>query len=639
MFNLVRLFFTGIAMFIIICFSQAQSSNTSKAAKFHEKALKYYNTAAYDAALDEVKKAIKADPSFIESWLLSGDINAIKGSYQEAIQNYETAIKIDSSFFIPAYYILANLYFNQKEYTKSIEYYTRYLSYPLIKKLEKEKAILRKETAQFRIKSLKNPVPFNPVNLGTTVNSEGYEFVNYISPDGHKLYFTRRLVSGDSKDEQFFYSQLERDSTWSIAIDLGTPINTTGDEGALALSPDGQYLFFSACSRPDGFGSCDLYVSRLVGKVWQTPVNLGPVINTPGWESQPSFSPDGRTLYFVSTRKGGFGNSDIWIAKLNKNGRWSKPVNAGGIINTSEAERGPFIHPDGVTLYYSSKGHPGMGEGDIFYSRLEESTWSKPINVGYPINTEEDEVTMIVDNEGHYAYYSSAKTSGLGLQDIYAFELPESAKPQKVSYMKGIVYDSLTRKPLMANVRLLDPNSGDTIISSLSNEKDGNFLLCIPAGRDYALNVERKGYLFYSAHFSMIEETDLINPFTKDIPLKPIREGESIVLRNIFFETDSFNLLSNSKAELNHLFNFLANNEKMMVEISGHTDNAGNDHYNQRLSEKRAHSVYQYLVSMGIDPLRLSYKGYGQAKPVAPNETIEGRALNRRTEIIVVQVK
>lgn len=627
-----------LIIFLYPC-GYGQENRESKAARFHNKALQYYHASAYDKALEEAYKAIKADDEYIQSWLLAGDIQSLRGMKEQAIQSYRRAIAIDSAFFVPAYYILANLLFEQHQYAESIFYYKKYSLYPEIREAERVRLNRNLKSAEFRIQAMANPVPFKPVNLGPEVNTAGYEFVNYISPDRQRLYFTRRLVTGERRDEQFFYSVNIKDSAWTESVDIGPPINTEGDEGAMTLSPDGQYLFFSGCNNINGFGSCDLYVSRLNGNQWGEPVNLGPVVNTKGWESQPSFSSDGRTLYFVSNRPGGFGESDIWITRLRENGEWTTPVNAGDVINTKEAERGPFIHPDAVTLYFSSKGHTGMGQGDLFYSTLKEGVWTQPVNLGYPVNTDDDEITMIVDNEGRYAYYSSTREDGLGLQDIYRFALPARAKPGKVSYMKGIVYDSITRQPLEAIVKLLDPSTGDTIISSLSNPGDGSFLLVIPGGRDYALNVERQGYLFYSAHFVMKEESNYIDPFRKDIPLKPIKEGESMVLRNIFFATDSFNLLPESTAELDQLVRLLATNKGMAIEISGHTDNEGTIEYNQVLSEKRARSVYNYLMKSGIDPRRLRYRGYGASVPVATNDTPEGRALNRRTELSITSIR
>jgi len=613
---------------------QAQDAKLSKADKYHQKALQYYNASIFDLALAESAKAIKADKNHIESWLLEGDIFAFKQDMPNAIHCYKQAISINRDFFPPAVYILANLQFESRLYAECIDNYEWYLQYSGARLAEKNKSIANLEKARFRNNAMLHPLNVTPVNLGPGINTAGYEFVNYISADGSTLYFTRRMTTGNERDEQFYYSRRINDTLWSDASELGPPVNTTGDEGALCLSPDGQFLIFSACDRPDGFGSCDLYIARREGKHWSEPLNMGPVINSSYWETQPSFSSDGLTLYFVSNRPGGYGSSDIWISKRVAGGDWGRPINAGEPINTSESERGPFIHPDGQTLYFSSKGHPGMGEGDIFYSkRGAEGIWSEPVNIGYPLNTPADEVTFIVDNEGKFAYFSSASEQGYGKQDIYRVNLPEQIKPMAVTFMKGVVTDSITGKFLGASFQLTDLESGKKIVQSESDPLSGEFLMSVPAGKKYALVVEKKGYLFYSATISPGNSSDIHKPYLKDIKLKPVKTGETFVLNNIFFETDSARLLPASITELNYLYQLLNRNSKICIEIGGHTDNTGKQAYNYALSERRARAVYDFLIDKGINPGRLKCKGYGSDKPIADNATELGRAQNRRTEI------
>lgn len=632
------LFFLSLLLIPVMLF--AQSKPNSKEAKFHRKALAYYNASAIDEALDEVKKALKANPEYIESWLLAGDIYSLKADKLQAIQAYSKAVSIDHNFFPPAVYILANLQFEESLYADCIRNYEWYLQYPNARQAEKNKSLKNLATARFRLEAIRNPANVRPVNLGEAVNTAGYEFVNYISPDAEHLYFTRRFTSGQVRDENFFVSDRINDTTWQLSHELGPPVNTPGDEGALCISPDGQYLFYSACNRPDGYGSCDLFAARREGSRWGEPQNLGPVVNTSYWETQPSFASDGMSLYFVSNRPGGQGSSDIWLSRLGSDGNWSEPVNLGSTINTPESERGPFIHPDGQTLYFSSKGHTGMGEGDIFFSKKgQDGNWTEPVNIGFPLNTEADEVTFIVDNAGKYAYYSSAITDGFGLQDIYRVNLPQNVKPLPVSYMKGIVSDSLSGKYLSASFVLTDLETGSLVAQSQSDQLTGAFLICIPSGKEYALAVEKPGYLFYSAHFALDDTSGIKEPYLKNVLMKPIREGESIVLRNIFFETDSSRLLPESETELANLLSLLNRNASLKIEISGHTDNSGSESYNQLLSGKRARAVYDYLIEKGIAKQRLSYKGFGADKPVADNSTTEGKALNRRTEFKVMGVK
>lgn len=623
--------FLGITLLMPWMLS-AQSISASREARFHSKALEYYHASAYDEALKELERAFKANPDFIESWLLAGDIYSIRGNRTEAIRCYKRAIEIDEMFFPPALYILANHQFAMEMYSESVANYHKFLSKADVRPSEKEKAEKNIELANFRITSMLNPVPFEPENLGNDVNTEGYEFVNYISADGAQLYLTRRKPKGQRRDEDF-YVALSNNGYWMHVTELGPPVNTPLDEGAMCLSPDGQYLFYAACNRPDGYGSCDLYVSVKKGDGWSEPQNLGPSVNSSYWESQPSFSSDGKTLYFVSNRPGGWGSSDIWITRLSDDGKWSLPENAGSVINTPDAERGPFIHPDGTTLYFSSKGHTGMGEGDIFLSkRAISGEWSSPENLGYPVNTNADEVTLVVDLKGEYAYISSAMDGGFGLTDIYMFRLPASAAPLAVTYLKGIVTDSITGQYLGAAFVLAEAQTNDEIVKSRSDASSGSFLVCIPAGKQYLLSVTKPGYLFYSESFQLTGEADILKPHTRNIKLRPVKIDEITVLENIYFETDSARLLPESKAGLELLFDFLRRNPSVSIEIGGHTDNTGSVSHNATLSQNRAKAVFMYLIDRGISADRLTYRGYGAEQPVASNETAEGKAINRRTE-------
>lgn len=630
---MIRFWILLLGILVLWSDLQAQSRKESREMKFHRKAVDYYNASAFDEALAEVQKALKINPEHVESWFLAGDIHNLRGDADKAMESYSRAINLDADFFPPAWYILANLQFNNRRYAEAIASYRNYLRNTNVKPAERRRAEKNTEIAEFRIHAMENPVAFEPVNLGPVVNTAGYEFVNYLSADGEYLYFTRRTPSGQRRDEDFYVSIRESDTSWRAATELGHPVNTPGDEGAMCLSPDGQLLFFAACNRPGGYGSCDIYMSRKSGDHWSEPENLGPAINTQYWESQPAFSPDGRTLYFVSNRPGGFGGSDIWISTLQPGGLWSEAVVAPERINTSEAERSPFVHPDGQTLYFSSKGHPGMGEGDIFFSRFDPDTgWSEPQNLGYPVNTGADEVTMVVDHQGKYAYISSAAEGGFGLQDIYRFRLPDHARPLPLTYMKGVVYDSISGKKLGADFVLNDLETGREVVRSRSNAATGEFLVCIPAGKAYALAVERSGYLFYSAHFMVEGEAGINRPFLRDVKMKPLILDEVSVLHNVFFETDSSRLLPESLTELERLSTFLMKNPGVSVEISGHTDNTGPPEHNRVLSERRAASVYDYLLKKGIPSRRLAYKGYGAERPLSGNDTPQGRALNRRTE-------
>jgi outer membrane protein OmpA-like peptidoglycan-associated protein len=376
-----------------------------------------------------------------------------------------------------------------------------------------------------------------------------------------------------------------------------------------------------------------------VGGKWTEPKNIGPPVNTPHWESQPAFAADGRTVYFASNRPRGAGGIDIWKTKIDDDDRFSVPENIGPPINTPGDEVSPFIHPDGKTLYFASDGHLGMGGKDIFVSRLmDNNQWSEPQNLGYPINTIGDELNLIVNAKGNIAYFSSDKEGGFGGMDLYWFELDESIRPQSVTYLKGRVFDQKDRRPIEAVVELYDLSTGELFSSIKSDVVNGEFLVCIPTNNSYALNVNKTGYLFFSENFDLVGVHSETEPYHKDIPLKNINVGEIVVLKNVFFDTDKFDLKAESILELNKLVDLLKQNKSIKIEIGGHTDNQGSQAHNKTLSQNRAKAVYEYLISKNIDKSRLTYQGYGVEKPVATNDTPQGRTLNRRTEFKIIEL-
>jgi outer membrane protein OmpA-like peptidoglycan-associated protein len=411
-------------------------------------------------------------------------------------------------------------------------------------------------------------------------------------------------------------------------------VNTPENEGAQNISPDGQWLVFTGCNRPDGFGSCDIYISYNTPEGWSEAVNLGNRINSSDWESQPCLSPDKRSLYFASRRPGGYGGSDLYVSHLLPNGRWAEPENLGAGINTSGEESSPFIHADNQTLYFNSNGLPGYGGNDLYYVRKGPGgDWSQPVNLGYPINTIHDEGTLFISANGKTAYYASDRSDSKGGLDIYSFELREDVRPFRTLWVKGQVFDKKTTKGIPSAVELIDLSTKQ-LISQVQTDETGHYLITLPLGRDYAFNVNRKGYLFYSDNFPSNREPD--STYVKDIPLQPIEANASIVLNNIFFDSNSWEIKPASQVELDILVALVKENPGLKIEIGGHTDNVGKPADNLVLSNNRAKAVTAYLGTKGISPSRLIAKGYGESRPVADNNTEAGRAVNRRTEMKVL---
>jgi outer membrane protein OmpA-like peptidoglycan-associated protein/cytochrome c-type biogenesis protein CcmH/NrfG len=550
------------------------SSRSGAALRAMGRAVEAYQSGDNELALSEAQRAIRRDPDFLEAHLLKAEIFSGTGRYAESAGAYREVVRLDPMAYPQAHYFLGYSLLRTGQYMEARQSFLDFL------RISETSLSLRKLSeshlaqCEFAIRAMEDPVPFQPENLGRGVNSRHAEYSPALTIDGNTLVFTRRRPSDAARtigpETEDFYISHREGGNWGTAANLGPPINTSANEGAQSVSADGRELFFTACGRPGGVGSCDLYHSRLVDGQWGEPVNLGIPVNSEAWDSHPSISADGKTLYFSSGRQGSIGSMDIWKTEWEAGHGWGEPVNMGPVINTVGREMSPFIHPDGQTLYFASDGHMGMGGLDLFFSRRDgEGNWSEPVNLGYPINTHADEFSLIVDARGLRAYFASDIEGGYGDLDLYEFELYEEARPTPVAAITGL--------------------------ATGTGEEGG------------------------------------------PEPLTIIAEGEPVVLRNIFFDTDSHALKPESMAEISQLSELLRENQGWTVEISGHTDNVGPHAYNLVLSENRARSVVDALTDLGIDPDRMSYKGYADTRPVDTNETAEGRANNRRTEFTVVR--
>jgi outer membrane protein OmpA-like peptidoglycan-associated protein len=600
-------------------------------------------------AESEFTKAAEADPRFIEPRIMLADIAERNGKHEVAMTRYREVMAIDPEFFPVARLHLADLEFLSGQYAEAQRNYEAYLKQEQ-EPQRKARARLGVRNCEFAARAIQQPVPFEPKNLGPNVNSADPEYYPCITADDGTLMFTRRVKAPEipvyGMQEDFYVSRRDLEGNWKAAIPLPVVNTRAFNEGAGTLSPDGRFLIFTKCALEDGTyggslsgeGSCDLFISRRVGDRWGVPQNLGTPVNSSHWETQPSLASDGRTLYYIrgSVARDGIKSMDIWTTTMADDGTWSKPVKLGDQVNTPYQEESVQIHPDGHTLYFSSNGHPGFGGLDIFMSRKQDDgSWGPALNLGYPINTSADENSILVDAIGRLAYFASDRAGGEGDLDLYSFPLYEEARPLAVSYIRGKVYDAATQAPVEADVQLFDLKTGDLATGAYSDPKSGEFLVCLPAGRSYALNATADGYLFYSENYD-VAEGDLKEPLSLDVPLGKLATGSTIALRNIFFNTASYELLPTSNAELDKLVKLMKANPTLRIELGGHTDNVGADAANLTLSQQRANAVRDHVVAQGVDGARITAKGYGETNPVATNDTEAGRALNRRTEVTVL---
>ncbi len=636
-----------ILLTFTFCFSQGNlppgtyTSVNKKAIKHFEEGNKAYQVKKDAEAEKHLLKAAEEDKNFAEPHIILGLLYMEQNKKKEAIMHYKTALAINDKYFSKCYYDVALAEIIIGDYDAAKKDLEKYLSFERINPNTKEMAQKYLITATFAAKAIKNPKPYKLVNLGPGINTNFYEYFPSITADGKTIAFTRNFRNDGKGSQEDIYVSTKSNNEWQDATPL-REINSPGNEGAPSISADGQYMFFVSCDDVTRkcYGSCDIYFSQKNNARWSEPINLGPPINTNQWETQPSFSSDGKTLYFVKafhTREG-TKEQDIYMSEIGSDGKFSYPVKLGPNVNTAGKEESVYIHPDNQTLYFSSDGHPeSMGGLDLYMSKKQaDGSWGPAINLGYPINTSGDENSLLVDPSGKVAYFASDREGGFGGLDLYGFELPVDVRPNPITFVKGKVYDIKTKDPLETSIELIDLETQKTVVKSFSNT-NGEFLTVLTADKNYLVNVSRNGYLFYSDNFSLKNiKADFDKPFILDIPLQPIDTGISIELKNIFFDVDKFDLKSESKAECEKLVSFLKSNPKLKIEIGGHTDSDGNKKANQLLSQNRAKAVNDYVVTAGVEATRLTFKGYGDTRPRVANTSAENKAKNRRTEIKII---
>lgn len=607
--------------------SASRSNDTDKAIKLYDKLLDKY-------------------PNFIELYLRKGSIYYQIMNYDKAKYNFLTAIAKAPEYDPEMYYSAGLTLHSLEEYDAAGFHFESYLNRGAANKRKEAKAKRMMENSKFAHEALQNPVTTQFDKLPSSINSVAREYGATESIDGKSILFIRRY---DRSDELMIANKNGDDY-------IVTPGFAEFDEfaeiGTFSFSANGKFVVFTSCNHRNGFGGCDLYYSRIKNGEWISPRNMGPVINTPAWESQPNLSADGNALYFSSNRKHGHGGKDIWVSVRGgeRNG-WTKPVNLGTHINTIDNEESPFIHADGYSLYFRSNGWPGMGDFDNYYSvrKGDHSTWSEAINMGYPINTIGHDGGLTVSLDGQRGYTSTDREflenreTNTNLE-IFTFPIPNYAKPILTTYLKVNVIDAVSKEPISANnIELSDGENGSLL--SRNTAEEGIFITSLPTGRSYGLSIEMDDYIFQSRFFDLVGINTAVDPYEITIEMVPVPKAESpdivydtpVILNNIFFETGSAKLKEVSKVEINRLSKTLLSQPSLKIRLLGHTDNIGDAAANKELSENRAKSVYDALAANGIELHRLSYLGLGEEDPIDTNDTELGRQRNRRTEFILIR--
>lgn len=660
-----RLILFVISFFLLNSYSSQSalySSYNKKAIKLYEKAIECYQDISplngrgnLKGAEEYLLKSLAKDSTFSEAYILLSQVKVKMGDINSAIFYKEKMMTLNPIIPLVEYFYLAGMHMAIGSYEKCLKNAVRYKNSPLADQRYIGRIDKMIENCEFAIEAIKNPVDFDPINLGSSINSELPEYFPSITADDSTFLFTRRvndLSAPGGRQEEIFVSKKTPNNNWSNSSLVSNAINSKYNEGAPTFSPDGQYIIFVGCetgAKGDyeygddrkGYGSCDLFYSQNNGTNWSKPVNLGSKINSKHWETQPSFSSDGKTLYFIrgmtyDRQRRNPDNQDIYVTTITEDGQWSKPEKLPPNINSPHREESVQIHPDGKTLYFSSNGHPGMGGMDLYMSRkLDDNTWSDPINLGYPLNTYKNDISILISPKGDKGYLSSDREGGYGDLDLYSFNVDKKFKPLPITFIKGKIIDAESKLPLFAFFQLTDLKKGNIISQMQSKLGNGEFLITVPKNIDFALHAEKEGYMFYSRNIyrdnlSLSKDGFLI------IELEKVKPG-TFILENIFFEKSKSSLKKSSLVELNKVLKLMQINPDLKIQISGHTDSDGDDDFNLELSINRAKSVVNWLIENNIDQNRLSFKGYGETRPIEENNSIANKAKNRRTELTIIE--
>lgn len=620
-------------------------------------------------SLDYLLKAHAFNPNNGKVNYMIGQVLLLTNDFPEATPYLEKALELGHPD-PEVYYYLGEAYHLSMEFSQAIEHFALFRQ-----NLTPEELALRRQMIEKRIAECNHGLALraSPArvfidNLGEGVNSEYDDYSPKLLPGDDQMYFTSRRplehnASLDRIDYKYFENILlaeKANDGWQLIGHAGNTLNPKNHSAVAAISHDGLTMIVY-----NGNKGGDLYIAELKNDRWSKPSRLRNGINSRHQETSAALSTDGKQLFFISDRPGGYGGKDIWFTSKDHRDRWHEPINMGPVLNSEYDEEGLYLSHDGQTLYFSSQGHNSMGGFDIFKSSYENGRWESPVNLGYPINTPSNDLFFRPTGDDSMAYFSSMRPDGFGGSDIYSVTFMGVEKPlinqmksepiaskarpdfsvfldqsspaiPPMTLLRGRVLDDETGEPLHANIELYDNEAEELLATFATNPETGAYYISLPGGKNFGISVQAEDFLFHSENINITERnvfTEIIN----DIRLKRVEVGTTIVLKNIFFDTGSSSLRPESYAELGVLYKLLTDNPKLKIEISGHTDNVGAAAMNQRLSQDRAKAVVDFLTDRGIDSGRLTFKGYGFTRPVATNDTPEGRQLNRRTEFEIIE--
>lgn len=630
-----------------------------------------------DDRIQALKKAIEIDPECSEAHYFLGleYLKAGGNNLKAAEKEIAEAVRICPDFHFHPYYFLATLNLNNGDFAKAVEYYKKYYEIsgshedPLDDALEEE-IKLDYNYAKFYADAYANPVPFAPSLVGG-ICTDMDEFLPLVAPDNESMWITRKykeesLVRDGSFNPETetlidkFVEAKHSANGFLVGEPLSAPFNVNKDwnYGGASITIDNKNLYLTICKPASGgYRNCDIYSSNLkygynpkngqTEYFWSELKNLGDSVNTKdGWEAQPSISSDGNTLYFASARAGSRG-IDIFYATKKKDGSWSQAKPLPEPINTDGNDKTPFMHSDSRTLYFASDGHMGFGGYDVFLARQnDDGTWTKPKNIGHPINTEQDEQAFAVSTDGKRVYYSGKDPKAPRSIDIYSFELYKEARPEKVVFVKGNLTDETGNVPKNATIELKSMESKN--VSQVKVDKsDGAYaaVIRVKENENVVMNVKAENVAFQSQLIETKPETQNVRTSedeeeestiqTVELKVETAKPGGVYKINDIYYNTNSADISEKSKYILDEFALYLIENKSIKITIQGHTDNVGNANANLALSTDRAFSVKQYLESKGVSGARIQYQGFGSAKPIADNNSAEGRAQNRRTEFVI----